>query len=294
MVHRAWALLSRHRPLTLKNILVCLEGSPGTAAAVRLAVDIARRLDARLAGLAIIDEPDIRAGTPTSIGGSAYKHERDEALVAEARKRAADAIALFERRCREADVLARSLETVGRPVDAILDEMSTRDLTIIGRDANFKFEIEREDSQTRDAILHRASTPVLLVPETAAPTLGGTVLVAYDGSGAARRALASFIASGLAVGREIHVVTIDDNGARAWDIANRAVEMLKAADIPAKGHNLVSLLSNVEVITRLTREIDAGLIVMGAFTRSRLRELFSGSVTRSLVETTEVPLYLQH
>jgi nucleotide-binding universal stress UspA family protein len=35
-------------------------------------------------------------------------------------------------------------------------------------------------------------------------------------------------------------------------------------------------------------------MVMGAFTRSRLRQLFSGSVTRGLVEQTEIPLYLQH
>jgi nucleotide-binding universal stress UspA family protein len=288
VVRRAPALLVT----LLKNILVCLEGSPSTTAAVRLAIDVARRLEARLVGLAIVDEPDIRAGTPTSIGGSAFKHERDDALVAEAHKHAADAIALFERRAREAEVPARSLEIVGRPVDAILEEMSTRDFTVIGRDANFKF--EQEDTQTRDAILHRATTPVLLVPETASPTLGGTVLVAYDGSGAAKRALASFAASGLAIGREVHVVTIDDNGAIAWEMANRAVETLKAADIPAKGHNIVSLLSNQEALTRLAREIDAGLIVMGAFTRSRLRELFSGSVTRSLVETTEIPLYLQH
>jgi nucleotide-binding universal stress UspA family protein len=35
-------------------------------------------------------------------------------------------------------------------------------------------------------------------------------------------------------------------------------------------------------------------MVMGAFTRSRLRQLFAGSVTRGLVERTEIPLYLQH
>jgi nucleotide-binding universal stress UspA family protein len=278
----------------IKNILVCLEGSPSTAAAVRLAIDIAKPLEAHLVGLAIVDEPDIRAGTPTSIGGSSFKHERDDALVAEARKHAADALALFERRCRDAGVPGRPLEIVGRPVDAILEEMVTRDLTILGRDANFRFEIESEDSHTRDAILHRASTPVLVCPESAPATLSSKILLAYDGSGAAKRALASFARSGLARGREVHVVTIDDNGAIAWDMANWAVQQLQAADITAKGHNLVSLLSNVEVITKLAKDLDAAMIVMGAFTRSRLRELFSGSVTRSLVETTEIPLYLQH
>lgn len=288
MVRRAPALLMT------KNILVCLEGSPSTTAAVRFAIDIARSVEGRLVGLAIVDEPDIRAGAVTSIGGSAYKHERDESLVADAHKHAADWLALFERRAREGGVPARTLEIVGRPVDAILEEMLTRDLTIMGRDANFRFETEREDAQTRDAILHRATTPILLCPETAEPRLGAPILVAYDGSGAANRALASFAASGLGKGREIHVVTAGDSGAVAWETANRAVRTLHAADIPAKVHNIVSTLSNTEVINQLAHELGAGLIVMGAFTRSRLRALFSGSVTRSLVEITDIPLYLQH
>ncbi|HVZ89126.1 MAG TPA: universal stress protein [Polyangia bacterium] len=278
----------------IKDILVCLEGSPSSAAALTSALELARPLEATLSGIAVVDEPDIRAGAATSIGGSSFKHERDEALVADARKHAADWLALFERRCREAAVPARPIEIVGRPVDAIVNEMQAHDLTVLGCDANFRFETEREDPQTRDAILHRAEGPVLLVPETAPAKLSSTVLVAYDGSGAVKRALASFAASGIAQGREVHVVTIDDNGAVAWEMANRAVQMLRAADIPAKAHNIVSLLSNVEVLTGLAAEIEAGMIVMGAFTRSRLRELFSGSVTRSLLETTTIPLFLQH
>jgi nucleotide-binding universal stress UspA family protein len=38
----------------------------------------------------------------------------------------------------------------------------------------------------------------------------------------------------------------------------------------------------------------AGMMVMGAFASSRLRQLFKGSVTRGLVEKTTIPLYLQH
>jgi nucleotide-binding universal stress UspA family protein len=124
--------------------------------------------------------------------------------------------------------------------------------------------------------------------------VGRTVLIAYDGSGAAKRAAMSFATSGLAKGRDIHVVTVDGNGARAWEMANRGVEALKAADISATGHNVVSLLSNVEALFELAGDLEAGLIVMGAFTRSRLRELFSGSATRGLIEQTKVPLYLQH
>ena len=41
-------------------------------------------------------------------------------------------------------------------------------------------------------------------------------------------------------------------------------------------------------------KVDAGLIVMGAFAHSRLRNLFRGSVTQQLVEKTSVPLFLTH
>src|ERR1022692_3124172 len=158
----------------IKDILVCLEGSPSTEAATRIAIGVARACGAQMAGLVIIDEPDIRAGTPTSIGGASYKHERDETLVADAKKLADDWVALFERRCRTAGVPARSLEIVGRPAESILTEMEAHHLTVIGRDANFRFETEEHDRKTLNGILHQAMRPVLLVPETTELELGHT------------------------------------------------------------------------------------------------------------------------
>ena len=248
-----------------------------------------------MAGLAIIDEPDIRAGTATSIGGASYKHERDDALVADAKKAADDWVALFEQRCRQAGVSARSLEIVGRPAESILTEMEAHHLTVIGRDANFRFETESarlQDARTRSCT--RPCARCCWFPRRRSPSSNKTVLVAYDGSGAAKRAITSFAASGIAQGREVHVATVDDNGVVGMEMAERAVAMLRAANVPAKAHNIVSVLSNIDALFKLAKDLEAGLMVMGAFTRSRLRQLFSGSVTRGLVEQTEIPLYLQH
>ena len=278
----------------IKEALVCLESSASSDAATRLAITIANQSKARLIGLAIVDEPDIRAGAATGIGGASYKHERDEALLADARHAAADALALFERRCREANVEARALEIVGRPADSILAEMEARDLTIIGRDANFRFETESDDAATREAILHRATRPVLLVPESADGPIGQNIVVAYDGSRAAKRAIASFAASGLAASRNVHVATVDDNGARAYEMATVGVKALADAGVAAVPHNIVTALTNVEALFKFAGEIHAGLMVMGAFAHSRLAHLFHGSVTRGLVERTDIPLYLQH
>jgi nucleotide-binding universal stress UspA family protein len=278
----------------IKEALICLESSPSSDAATRLAVTIASELNAKLVGLAIVDEPDIRAGAATGYGGTSFKHERDDALVADARIRAADCLALFERRCREAHVAASTLELVGRPATSILSEMDARDLTVIGRDANFRYETESNDSATREAILHRATRPVLIVPEEAEGPLGEDIVVAYDGSRAAKRAIASFAATGLARSRKVHVASVDDSGEQAWMLATAGVNLFAELGVVAEANNIVSAHSSVEALVTFAKRINAGLLVMGAFAHNRIAHLFHGSVTRGLIERTTIPLYLQH
>lgn len=291
----------RPRPMRgddmFKDILVCLEGSPSSEAATLMAIEIARQLHAILVGMVIVDQPDIYAGTPTGIGGSSYKHERDKALLADARAHAADWLGLFEHRCSAVGVATGAIEIVGRPADSIIAEMVRHDAIVMGRDVNFCYETESQDSATRDKILRHATRPVLLVPPRASAipaTLGKTVLIAYDGSRSSTRALDSFAGSGLANGREIHVATIGDDGAKAWDTASAAVERLGSSSIMSATHNIVSVESPSEALMKLGRELSADLLVMGAFAHSRLAELIYGSGTRDIVEHYPMMVYLQH
>jgi len=278
----------------IKEALICLESSPSSDTATRLAITIASELGASLVGLAIVDEPDIRAGTATGFGGTTYKHERDEALMADARERAAECLALFKRRCVDAAVAATTLEVVGRPAESILAEMDRRDLTVIGRDANFRFQTESDDTATREAILHRATRPVLIVPEGTTGPLGKEIVVAYDGSRAAKRAMTSFAATGLARSRNVYVASVEDSGEQAWMMATAGVKILADLNVAAEPRNIVSAHSSVEALASFSRKLGAGLIVMGAFAHNRIAHLFHGSVTRGLVESTPIPLYLQH
>jgi nucleotide-binding universal stress UspA family protein len=280
-----------------KDILVCLEGSPSSEAATLMAIEIARQQRAILVGMVVVDQPDICAGTPTGIGGSSFKHERDETLLADARAHAADWLAHFERHCAAAGVATGALETVGRPADSIIAEMARHDAIVMGRDVNFRYETQSQDSATRDKILRHTTRPVLLVPPRASAIpalLGKTVLIAYDGSKSSTHALDSFAASGLAEGRAIHVATIGDDGAKAWDVASVAVDKLGSLRIPSTTHNVVSVESPSEALIKLGRQLEAGLLVMGAFAHSRLAELIHGSGTRDVVEHYPMTVYLQH
>ena len=99
------------------EILVCLEGSEGTARAVEVAIDLARRLPAGLVGLAIVDEPDIIAGAATSIGGASYRRDRDAALLDDAHRSARTWLDPASSRAAAPPTLprARSRSPAGRP-----------------------------------------------------------------------------------------------------------------------------------------------------------------------------------
>jgi nucleotide-binding universal stress UspA family protein len=278
----------------IHDILVCLEGSTSTERAIDLGLELAREHNARLVGLAIIDDGDIRAGAATGNGGSSLEQPGDEVLVVgDATEKAAARLAQFETRCQLAGVATRSLELRGRPAAKILEEMTEHDLTLIGRTVNFFFETKELDAETRDDVLHRARRPVIIVPEEPARA-GHDVLVAFDGSSAAKRAVRSFAESGLAQGRTIHVASMDDDGEQAWEMARRGVDIFRELSIAAKPRSLVSALPIADALLELRRKLGAGLMVTGAYTRSRLSELIWGSVTHQLIEKTLVPLFLHH
>ena len=277
----------------IKKILVGLEGSVGTERATELALSIAHANQASLVGLAIIDEPNIKAGAAMGIGGSSYKHERDEALLLEARQQAREFEHRFLQKARAAGVPARAVEVTGKPAETILGELDNHDLGLIGRYANFRFVTEAVDLRTWDVVVHQASKPLIVVPENDLRE-GRAVVLAYDGSAASKRALRLYVRTGLASARDVHVVTVNDSGAVAWELATEAAQEFGALGVAAEVHNVVSVRPIAEALLEVAGQIDAGLIVMGAFAHSRLRNLFRGSVMQQLVEKTTIPLFLAH
>ena len=275
------------------EILICLEGSASTHRAVDVAIDLARVLPAGLVGLAIVDAPDIVAGAATRIGGASYRRDRDAALPAGAHHHARAWIADFLVRGRAAGVAVRVLEIAGRPADTILTEVPRHDLTVLGRDVDFRHEPQGHDRYTRDRILRRAGRPLIVVPERIVPR-GSAALLAYDGSSAATRALRSFADARLARGREVHVATVDDDGARAYEIASRGCALLAGLGVRAVPENVVSSESTAAALLARGAKIGAGMIGLGGYIPSPLSRLVWGSVTHQVVERATVPVFLHY
>lgn len=119
-------------------------------------------------------------------------------------------------------------------------------------------------------------------------------MIAYDGSLQSARAVQAFQATGLGVGRPVHVVHIGNGSGAGSPHACRAVEFLNAHGMTASVHEVRAGESVAKALVGACRDLRAGLMVMGAYGRSTLHEFFLGSVTRSMLTESPVPLFLYH
>jgi nucleotide-binding universal stress UspA family protein len=276
----------------LKTILVGLDGSPYSQAAAELARAWARQFEARLVGLGIIDEPGIRGAEPVPLGASFYRREEEEARLAAARRKVEHFLAEFERGCAQAGAACQLLTVTGRPYEQILLEAQRCDLIVLGQQTYFHFETQERACDTLQSVLKSAPRPVVTVPDRL--RAGSTTLVAYDGSLQAARALQVFTALGLAGSSPIEVLSVAARRDSAERSCALAVDYLGAHRISAQPHPLASERDPGALILKSARRRGARLVVMGAYGQPTLREFVLGSVTRTVLKETTVPLFLYH
>jgi nucleotide-binding universal stress UspA family protein len=275
-----------------RTILVGLDGSPYSASAMEVGIRWARRASALLVGLGIIDEPTIRQPLAVPPGAMSFKVHRDQKLLADATRKVEQYLEQFALRCAEAGVSCKLLEDVGLPGDQILLEAQRYDVILLGRESHFHFETQAIADETLASVVKHSPRPVVAVPEN--PAEGTSVVVAYDGSLQAARALQAFQGIGWDGSQDVHVVCVHDDRLEAARCADRAVEFLESHAIKAFPHPLSTATPPADAILDQAEMVGAGLIVMGAYGRSPLKEFFFGSVTRALLQESPVPLFLYH
>jgi nucleotide-binding universal stress UspA family protein len=214
--------------------------------------------------------------------------------MADARREVEQFLEQFALRCAEAGVAAKLLEDVGMPAEEICLESQRYDVVLLGQKTRFHFETHEDRNDTLPKVLKSCPRPVVVAPLV--PHEGGQVLVAYDGSLQAARALSEFPATGLAgLGMSsVQVVSIATDRGVAARNAERAVDFLRFHEIRAESSPIVTGRTTSEVLLEQVCQRNAGLVVMGAYGQSSLREFFLGSVTRSLLEESPAPVFLYH
>jgi len=273
----------------MRRILVGLDDSEYSAAAVRLGIEWARQYDLLLVGLGIVDSERLSEPQAVPLGGSAFKVDRDVDAIKAARRTVEQILEQFSLLCAREGISSKPLEEEGDPVDQIVEEAQRVDLILLGQRTNFDLEGAALTNEALPAVLKRCPRPVVTVPKT--PATGKSVLVAYDGSVQSARALQMFESLGLAKDKTVHVLTIGADKVQAAIIADRAAEFLQSHEVHVIAH-AVSDRNPATVILNHVQSLDAGLLVLGAFGQPSLKEFFFGSVTRTLLNQSPVPTLL--
>lgn len=113
-------------------------------------------------------------------------------------------------------------------------------------------------------------------------------VIAYDGKDNANKAIDFVVSSPLLKGLECHLLTVDQS---ATIDSSEAIQRLQAAGYTVKSHNEKSDQIDQAIASYVTsNKID--LLVTGAYSHSRIRNVLLGSTTASLIKACHVPLIL--
>lgn len=275
-----------------RSILVGLDGSAHSSAAVELGIRWAKQTNGLLVGLGIIDEPAISQPLVVPPGAVAHEKCRTQALLADAQRKVEAYLQQFSIRCAEAGIASKVLQDIGMPAEQIMLEAQRYDMILLGQQTYFEFETQLGVDDTLQKVVMHGPRPVIAVPEK--PSSGTSVIVAYDGSVQAARALQAFQAAGKSGLQPIHVVCVLPDHVEAAKCGSRAIDFLSFHGVKAQLHAIGSSDKPAQQVLKQARELNAGLVVMGAYGQSGWKEFFFGSVTQTLLRHSDIPLFLYH
>lgn len=275
----------------IKKILVPTDASEAAEVGVRYALSLAKQHGATLHALHVIDikllEGPFLRDISASLGTAPYvNYQSNIAKILEERGQAA--LQYFQRQSEENNVRSEQTLVTGNIVRCIVDMTELMDMVVMGRAGEHVEWLEGLIGSTTEGVVRRAHCPVLVTGRESAAL--ERVLVAYDGSSHAKKALqlATEIAEAWDVLFKVVSVTDDSEGDE---------ELLEAARSYVEAHELkVEFISKTgdpsEVLVDYADEVKADLIVMGAYGHTKVREWVVGSTTAYTINHAPCPVLL--
>jgi nucleotide-binding universal stress UspA family protein len=262
----------------IASIMACMRADARNHELLAVVADLARRFSASVTGVAARQPAPpsaLVAVGPAKPRSSDLDEFRERAAAMEAEFRAALGAV--------ADLQWRSQVTAGPLSQFIADEARGVDLIVASADPAERLFFPSHDVEVSD-LLMRAGRPVLIVPPGMSGLKLTQSLVCWKESREARRALSDALPL-LKASKAVELVELvreedmEDARRRIADIGDwfgqHGVEANCIA-APLAGPEATQL-------AEIARDIDADLVVAGAFGHSRLREWAFGGVTRDFL-----------
>jgi nucleotide-binding universal stress UspA family protein len=275
--------------MPIKTIFVPLSDAEGAAKTLNAAIGLAEGFGAA------VNVVHLRADPTQALGdfvGESVSPQLVEEVLTQAEKRAT-AIAAAARKAYDAAAktvkgvkLSYSESTINSDV-AVETQGRLSDIVVV-----------RRASGTRDvgarvvaeAALMGTGRPVLVLPTTPPAKIGTSVVIAWNDSLEASKAVNAALPF---LTRAASVSVVSANAGPAID-QKGIIAYLGTHGIKARGVSVKAGADAGKAIVSATTKAKANLLVMGAYSHSRVREMIFGGVTEHALSSARLPILLVH
>jgi nucleotide-binding universal stress UspA family protein len=164
------------------------------------------------------------------------------------------------------------------------------DITVVGRPGDRA----APSMSTLEAALFESGRPVLIAPPRAPERLGTVIVIAWNGSTETARAVA-FSMPLLKHARQVVVLTVEGGSIPDGPSGVQVARSLGRHGVAARPLNVSPGRSSVgETILSQAQVLGCDLLIKGAYTQSRLRQMIFGGPTNHVLWSTTLPVLLAH
>lgn len=268
---------------SISRILVALDASPHSGAALGAAIELGARLGAGVAGIYVEDISLLRLAqlrVSVEVGSASGRIRRiDERRVSYALRSQADRARRALKQAAERWGVRWSFEVLrGAIAGRLLEAAADADLVILGR---VGWSDKRVLGSTAESLLSAAPQRTLLLD--ARHRLPPTLLVLYDGSQMSGRALATGLELAAEAGRYLIVAIVAENESQARELQSEVAARVQATGVEPRFRWLVG--GDGRALAEMLRGPEASALIVPAESR-----LLGGRRLRDVVQQLDCPV----
>ena len=278
--------------MSYKTILVHVDESPNVEQRIEIAASIATIEDSHLIGAAITGVSRFLKETATL--------KRDDPgfkpLLETLRKRAAASLKKFDKVVKKAGVKSFEHRLVDDGIAAGISAHGAYcDLIVLGQ--SDPDDPDSANIETPPYVILNAGCPVLIVPSGAkVKTAGSRILIAWNGRIDARRAVHDAIPL-LRKASAVHVAIFHPSSVPAGSGCPPHADIvpyLERHGVKVEVTEEIVKTDIGEALLALGKKMHADLLIMGCYGHSRFRETMLGGVTRTVLKSMTIPVFMSY
>jgi len=275
-----------------KTILAPVDGSDTSLVAVDYAIELSRSFNSEIIGISIIDIKKLAGpfmrDLGTSIGGMVPYGDFQQNVRKFLEDTCRAALDELEGKCDSAGIPCTRTIKEGVVSREIVESAKRCDMISMGMAGEHAFWRDALLGSNLESVARQTHKPILVTPEEYKRIT--KILVAYDGSSFASKALNAGAEIAQQMQLPLTVITVSEDKKSGEGILSQATEILKDYDITLE--KALEGGETVDAILGFYKKGSYDLLVIGAYGHSKIRELILGNTTVQLMRKVTCPVLL--